>query len=244
MSGAQLLIINSLQGGGGHRVGRIFSCYNDVYWYSHDNNGFQPWEFALNTKVKEAQFSKMHYDRLLSDGTRVPLIGSRIEKYWDNENWYYNWLAIMSKLKLPKKYITYVVHDSPEYLRRLFPKSYIVNLICDPKDATDHHMKTSANFRIDFKLAGQRPNYKSKWVKLSDAILDLHNSATEKEAWEFINPKKSYYNHMLKINDNKNEKNIKEKSAANITIDKVSFDPTKIEDLGKLDVNYKRLMRS
>ena len=49
---------------------------------------------------------------------------------------------------------------------------------------------------------------------------------------------------MLKINNNKNEKNIKEKLAANITIDKVSFDPTKIEDLGKLDVNYKRLMRS
>ena len=81
MSGAQLLIINSLQGGGGHRVGRIFSCFNNVYWYGHDNNGWKPWEFALNTKLKEAQFSKMHYDRILSDGTPVPLIGSRIQKY-------------------------------------------------------------------------------------------------------------------------------------------------------------------
>ena len=67
MNGANLLIINSLQGGGGHRLGRIFSCFHDVYWYAHDNNGWKPWEFALNKEIgdiADAQtkdLSRMYY---------------------------------------------------------------------------------------------------------------------------------------------------------------------------------------
>ena len=244
MNGANLLIINALQGGGGHRLGRIFSCFNDVYWYAHDNNGWNPWEFALNKKVIEATFAKSHYDRILSDGSRVPLIGSRIEKYWDNEFWYYNWLSIMSTLNLPDQYITYVVHDSPKYLRRLFPKSYIVNLIGDPADATEHHMNTSAKFRIDYKFKGQLPNYKSEWVILRDSLIKINNRTTAQQAWEHAHPHEKYYDYILKDNTDSNKKNIKEKDYANVNVEYKSFDPTIIEDLGSLDVNYKRLMRS
>ncbi len=243
MNGAHLLIINSLQGGGGHRLGRIFCCYDNVYWYAHDNNGWNPWEFALNNNIKETKFARMHYDRILSDGSIVPLIGSRIEKYWDNEYWYYNWIKIMSNLDLPDQYITYVVHDNPKYLRRLFPKSYIVNLIGDPISATDHHMNTSAKFRINYKFEGQVPNYKSKWVKLRDELIKMSDQTTAQQAWEFMHPNKEYYDYILKDNIKSNKKNIEEKDYADLSVEYATFDPTKINTFGKLNANYKRLMR-
>jgi hypothetical protein len=242
MIGVKLLIINSLQGGGGHRLGRLFSCYKNVYWYKHPNNGLKPWEFAQNDKIKEAIFSKYHYDRILEDGTPIPLIGSRIEKYWDNSDWYYNWRQLMANIKLPKKYITYVVHDSPSYLRLYFPKAYIVNLLSDPDYATKRHMQTSANFRINFKLIGQRPNYKSVWVKKVDELLMINPDATESDLWEYMYGT-NYYDEMIKRNRNKNKINDAEKESADITIDLDSFDPQSLEDyFGKINANYKRLM--
>lgn len=243
MSGAQLLIINSLQGGGGHRLGRIFSCFNSVYWYAHENNGYNPWEFAHNDKIKEALFSKMHYDRLLPDGSMVPLIGSRIEKYWDNEDWIDNWKKIMGTLTLPKAYITYVIHDSPSYLRRLFPESFIVNLISDPVQATEHHLRTSGNFRIDFKHKGQRPDYDSEWVTAQKELLEMNKNATEKELWEYRHGT-NYESSMLELNEFYNQRNINEQDLADITVDWDTLDPLLYEDkLGKLDANYERLMR-
>lgn len=243
MSGANLLIINSLQGGGGHRLGRIFSCFENVYWYAHVNNGMHPWEFAQNDKIKEAQFSKMHYDRLLPDGTMVPLIGSRIEKYWDNEDWYHNWEKIISTLTLPSQYITYVVHDSPQYLRRLFPKSFIVNLISDPVVATHHHLRTSGNFRIDFKHKGQRPDYDSEWVMAQKKLLQINPDATEKDLWEYRYDM-NYEAGMLELNEYYNSINISEKKYSDITLYHETLDPLKYENqLGKLNVNYERLMR-
>jgi len=243
MSGAKLLIINSLQGGGGHRLGRILSCYENVYWYSHPNNGEYPWTFSTNDKIKEAAFSKYHYDRILEDGTRIPLIGSRIEKYWGNDDWLVNWKQLMANIVLPDKFITFVVHDSPSYLRRYFPKSVIVNLMSDPLLSTKRHMQTSANFRIDFKLEGQVPNYKSKWVKVRDALLELNKDATEKEAWTFINAGKNYEEHMKDYNLKANKKNFDERKDADYTISWNTFEPEFFQQyFGELDAHYERLL--
>jgi len=244
MSGARILIINSIQGGGGHRLGRIFSCYENIYWYSHPNNGLTPWTFATNGKLKEAAFSKYHYDRILEDGTRIPLIGSRIEKYWGNDDWLANWKQLMANIILPDKFITFVVHDSPTYLRRLFPRSVIVNLLSNDTDyATDRHMETSANFRIDYKFEGQIPKYKSKWVRTRDALLELNKDVTEKEAWSFMHPDQNYYEHMLKFNKESNTKNFIERKDADYTITWQTFQPDYFQEhFGKIDNNYRNLI--
>lgn len=242
MNGAKLLIINSLQGAGGHRLGRILSCFEDVYWYSHPNNGLEPWSLALNNKIKESAISKYHYDRILSNGESIPLIGSRIEKYWDSPKWYDNWLSIMNTLDLPDKFLTFVVHDSPKYLRSFFPEAFIVNLICDPDKSTDRHMNTSAKFRIDFKLKGQRPDYKSVWVKASEQLLSKNKNATEADLWEYMY-KTDHYQGMKIKNREANKLNFKEKSYANITLD---YESLKLYDLekyfGVLDASHKRLL--
>jgi len=240
-----LLIINSLPGSGGHRLGRIFSCYDSVHWYSHDCNGDYPWTFKKNDTVKEAEFSKYHYDRILKDHVYVPTIGGRIKKYWDNEFWFRNWHRIMSNLPLPNGYLTFIVHDNPKYLRRLFPESIIVNLISNPEEASERHLNTSANYRIDYKLKGQLPNYRSKWVKARDELLKINPNATEKDIWMYQNNSsyQDYCKHIKIEIQKKNELNILEKSYADITLSWYNFDPLKYQEiLGPINENYNLLL--
>jgi len=237
-----LLIINSLQGSGGHRLGRIFSCYEKVYWYSHPNNGTHPWTFAENSHIKEAGFSRFHYDRLLPDGSCIPLIGSRIRKYWDSEEWFNNWKILVSNLLLTSQFYTIVVHDSPKYLRQMFKDSYIISLLSDPTESAKRHMSTSANFRIDFKMTNQRPKYESDWVKKANLLLASNPSATEKDLWEQYNSG-NYYDYVLQKTKESNELNKTEALYSNATVSWDTIDFNLLTDhFGKLDDNYKKLL--
>lgn len=250
MSGAahinsKLLIINSLSGGMGHRLGRIMSCYDKVHWYSHPNNGYHPWEFASTDAVRESAFSKYHYDRILPDGKHLPLIGSRIEKYWDNKYWLENWYDLISVMDLPDGYLTYVVHDSPMYVRDRFPESIIINLIGDPMSATKRHMATSAKFRIDYAMDDQLPRYRSEWVKTRDRLLVSNPSATVEDLWIYSNggTSEDYEAYVLASNRDANLRNIDESAFANITVEWDSFDPNSHVDLlGAIDERYAMLM--
>lgn len=250
MSGAphissKLLIINSLSGGGGFRLGRILSCHEKVYWYSHPDNGSQPWTFATTDAVKETAFSRYHYDRILPDGTYLPLIGSRIEKYWDNEGWLENWHATMRGMDLPAGYLTYIVHDSPAYLRKRFPDSLIFNLIGDANLATKRHMMTSANFRIDYAMDGQLPTHKSEWVKDRDALLARNPTATVKDLWMYKHggTLDDYEACVFDSNKAANIRNMEERSFADVTLEWDSVDPSiHTGILGRIDERYETLM--
>lgn len=232
-------------GGRGYRLGRILSCYEKVYWYSHPDNGWYPWTFATTNVIKEIDFSKYHYDRILPDDTYLPLIGSRIEKYWDNEDWLDNWHELMAKINLPAGYLTYVVHDSPAYLRKRFPKSIIFNLIGDPSKATDHHMNTSANFRIDYLLENQIPSYRSNWVRVRDELLLINPDAREKDLWlyKYGGTVNDYRQSVLESNMCANQRNLDEQSFSNVTVSLDSFDPVAYENiLGKIHERYITLL--
>ena len=72
----------------------------------------------------------------------------------------------------------------------------------------------------------------------------MYDKINEQQAWELSHPDKNYYFYMLDNNKKSNQKNIKQKKYADLNIEYTSFDPTIIKDLGSLDANYKRLMRS
>lgn len=240
----KLLIITGLQGSGVHRLGRIMSCYENVHWYAHTDNGETPWTFSTTDKVKEAGFSKYHYDRIIADNNYLPLIGSRIEKYWDNDGWISNWYKIMSQFDLPNTYLTYIVHDSPKYLRELFPNSFIVNLITSPEYATARHLATSAKFRINYILENQLPSYESKWVKSRNQMLLINPNATVSELWCYTNAASydEYVNTILTENHTLNKKYIDEQEYADVTTSWDTFDPLTYERyFGRIDINYKSL---
>ena len=209
----KLLFINCIQGAGAFRLGRVLSCSENVYWYAHNDNGQTPWEFHdpdtdPESTLLEAEFSRFHFDRLVKNDQNdrrvyIPIVGSKIEKYWDNRNWIHRWYELMSNIEIPEpeKYLLFIVHDSPKYLREIFPDSFIFNLIADPVIATKRHFNTSANYRIDYQFEGQRPDYKSKWVLQSEELLAINPNATERDLWMYVNnaTEQEYQTHMYTI---------------------------------------------
>lgn len=252
-----LLLLNCIQGASAFRLGRLLCCYENVYWYKHNDNGQYPWTFH-NPKTDdeslllESEFSQYHFDRLLrndQDDRRVfvPMVGSKIERYWGNTNWIYRWVDIMSKLDFPEpdKYLIIIVHDSPQYLRKIFPDSFIFNLISNPDVATQRHLKTSANYRINYQFEGQRPDYKTEWVERIESLLTINPDATDKELWMYNNKstEEEYETHMYKIQRQLNDKNLSESKFANITTTWDEFDPYKLETtFGKINDNFNKLL--
>jgi hypothetical protein len=54
------LFILANQGAGGHRLGRIISCFNNVYWYSSKHNGEHPWDVFFTEAVSGKNISQYH----------------------------------------------------------------------------------------------------------------------------------------------------------------------------------------
>jgi len=249
-----LLFINCIQGANGFRLGRVLSCYEHVYWYAHTDNGMTPWEFTTDPEstVYEANFAECHFDRLLEndhmgDRVYIPMVGSKIEKYWDNDEWINRWYEIMSNRIIPEpdKYLPFIVHDSPSYLRKIFPNCYIFNLISDPVVATKWHFQTSSNYRIDYTFEGQRPDYKSKWVQQIEEMLAINPKATQKDLWMHTNngTEQEYENYVYRIQEENNQRNLAEASAADITTTWADFDILALQTVfGKIHENYKLLI--
>ena len=58
-AGNNLLFISFEQGGGGHKIGRVLSCLPNVYWYSHKDNGINPWNVHfIHTEIRQRHASK------------------------------------------------------------------------------------------------------------------------------------------------------------------------------------------
>ena len=103
-------------------------------------------------------------------------------------------------------------------------------------------MTTSANFRIDYKLKGQRPEYKSNWVEASEQLLNTNKDATEADLWNYMY-KTDHYIGMKKKNREANSLNLKEKSYANITLDYENLQLHELEKyFGVLDASHERLL--
>ena len=52
--------INFPQGSGGHMLGRMIACCENVEWYNHEQNNEHPW---LPYMGKDKNFSKMHFNK-------------------------------------------------------------------------------------------------------------------------------------------------------------------------------------
>lgn len=231
---SKLLFISCNHGAGGHRVGRIISSFDSVYWYSHPSNGILPQDVPEQKICKERLIANYHFDRRLSDDSMVPAIGERISLFWEDDGWLKNWNRIMNTLELPNQFITFVQHETPKQLREWFPESYIINFIDnDVEYSLKRHLKSSSNFRIDVKHIGQKPPYKNQHQKDIDHCLS-NSINTMRELWEYQNPNKDYVENerqkMILLNNERAE----QKSFSDHTM---SWEDFKLPDLGKFEMS-------
>lgn len=210
------LFILANPGAGGHRLGRIISCIDNVYWYSHDRNGINPWDVFFTDKVSGKNISQYHYDRLVGNQT-VPLLGERIEQWWNLEDidYFYNsiWTKEIEKFQsmLETKYIHWVLHDSPKHILARFPNAKIIALVDTDVDAVvDRYLETTAKFPCYYHHKNLKPNYLNDYATAVNSTIEFNDNATEFDLWAFKNgPNKRQYREFIHntITEDNNIKN-------------------------------------
>lgn len=197
----RLLFICASAGNGGHRLGRIVSCLDNVYWYSHKNNGSSPWDIFYNSTIKGKDISPYHYDRLTPQGM-IPLVGERIEKYWrlEDYSYYYDtvWVDLMSTAGadqiLKHQYLTWIVHDDPSSIKDRFPNSKIINLIDDDLEkVTDRYISTTALFPAYIDNKAFKPDYLTPYASMIEDIKLVNKFPTVRDVWAWEKYKTCFF---------------------------------------------------
>ena len=119
------IIINAPMGARGHQLGRLISSSTDVLWYDYFKNGTNPWNPSLGIGKTVSVF---HYDRRFKnsfgtgiDNFSVPPVLERATNIGE-EPYPYALLNDWSK-KIYPKHITFVVHDTLQNSKKLFPNA-------------------------------------------------------------------------------------------------------------------------
>lgn len=193
-----LIFITAPPGAGGHRLGRIVCGLQNVHWYRCRGNGRWPWSLFYSSSVKGREVSRYHYDRRTPQGM-IPLLGERIERYWDTQDLdhYYQqiWTGLMDQAGAEQilsqgQRLTWVLHDLPEPLLARFPKAQVINLVTDPGDVdalVERYLQTTALFPCWLDRQDCRPSYHTAWSGALAGLQDLNPRPTERDFWAWQN---------------------------------------------------------
>lgn len=239
----KLLFICANPGAGGYKLGRIISCFNNVFWYSNGRNGYTPWDIYQNDRVAGKNISGKHYDRYIGY-QMVPLAGERIECYWEQDDidTFYNtvWATEMLKsgaisIMDNDMYISWIVHDTPQYIRSRFPNAKIVNLFdTDIDQIAKRYLTTTSHFPVYFNKDTLKPTYLNDYARTLDELMTLNPKPRIKDLWMwkthqapiFDKECRSEYlediTKMLEVYNN--DKKIESPSYLSLTLDSLSVD--------------------
>jgi hypothetical protein len=250
------LFILANPGAGGHRLGRIISCLDNVYWYSAGRNGYSPWDVYAHDKVAGKSISEYHYDRYVGE-LQIPLVGERIEQYWNPEDVDMFYKDTWSKqIRHPEfmkiigaQYLHWVLHDLPENLLKRFPNSKIISLIDNSVNTTvNRYLETTANFPMYIRHTGLMPQYKNHRRSKLEELHKKDNSATEQDFWLFLNPDSTEKDFTKWVKNKLNNDNLIRKQFKSSQYMTVSWEDLDIEQVKifigakKVDENYKLLL--
>jgi hypothetical protein len=134
----------------GHYSARVLSSLPNIYWYSHPDNGINPWNVANYklSNIRQRQNSKFHFDRLVPNG-KLPPTHDYVADFFPNKEQYYTevfWPHFNQLTQDIKQDIIYCTHSMPSELDPYFPKSKYINIRWDPDEAARRFLMVSAAF--------------------------------------------------------------------------------------------------
>lgn len=185
------IFISSEQGTNCHRIARVIATMPCMYWYSSEGNGTNPWNISkVNNK------NKHYFDRTTPKGI-LPPTHDYIEKYVPNEKQYYK---IFDELFTQAggddiinngQRVIYCTHSMPNKLLEHFPNSLIINIVHDPKSATDNYFNLATtdtdinkHSGIDFK--------DNEYSTFLNILKGRKEDLTIADVWAFERKKKFY----------------------------------------------------
>tara|TARA_B100000927_G_scaffold106112_1_gene85859 strand:+ start:2678 stop:3406 length:729 start_codon:yes stop_codon:yes gene_type:complete len=148
------ITLNFPQGSGGHMLGRMIACCENVAWYDHEQNNDHPW---LPYMGKDKDFSKMHFNKrfkgakpkgLDPDYTIPPVLSFARSRGItttpaDIQAW---------KKKLYPNHFIYTLHDNLDETKKFFdPAQYIVVIPDDVELLIERWMRSSYYYFVDPK---------------------------------------------------------------------------------------------
>lgn len=232
------LFILANQGAGGHRLGRLISKLDSIYWYASKKNGMTPDDVFYDSApgaVLGKSISEYHYDRLVGDDM-VPLVGGRIEVWWNSEDTdlFYNtvWKSRMTKFSniLETQYLHWIIHDTPLPLLTRFSNAKVISLIdTDVESVADRYLRTTAKFPAYYRLPGLKPEYKNQYAMDVDAIETIKPKATLQDLWEYQNPGQDHEQFIRDTLRSNNDERIKIDHPRHLKITWNDLDLTTIE---------------
>lgn len=260
----KLIFVVASAGGGGHRLGRIVCCFNNVFWYEAIRNGKYPWRIFSSDEVKGKNISPYHFDRRTSTNM-IPLLGERIERFWYKNDLDYlysvNWKSEMDKagadlIIKDDKYLVWVVHDLPEYLLEKFPNAKIINLVdTDVNKVIDRYLKTTAFFPVSIENKNLKPDYNNEYATLLLELEKINPYPTYRDFWAWENKGSTvfqdsmleeYKTYISKIFNYQHEKRIKNcPEYLSVSWDNLDIDAIKnYIGASTINENYSSLIKS
>jgi hypothetical protein len=267
----KLIFVIASPGGGGHRLGRIICCFDNVFWYEAIRNGKYPWRIFPSDAVKGKTISSFHFDRRTATNM-IPLVGERIERFWNDNDLYtlYStvWDAQMDaagagEIINSNKSLVWVIHDTAEYILSKFPNAKIINLVDSNIDyIIDRYLKTTALFPIAIENKKLKPPYVNNHAKLLDELVEARSTTllrnvepTYRDFWAWENKQqleytndlddeyKSYVSNLL---TQQHVERIKESPKyINVTWDNLNIDLIRrFINATSIDENYKSLLKN
>lgn len=198
LDGSRLIFISFEQGNKGHRVGRVISCLPDIHWYSHKDNGINPWNIHFkHTDIRQRYASKYHYDRLVPKGALPPL-HDYVKDFIPDEEYYYNrffyprFEKMGGRELMKKNRLVFCTHEHPIKLNKRFPKAKIINLIGDDYTIASRYTETTALFPGHVKMkwiGGENTVYGKKLQTISK---ELGSDFTVRDIWAWDKYKTKY----------------------------------------------------
>jgi hypothetical protein len=254
----KLLFVLASPGGGGHRLGRLVSCLNNVHWYSHAFNGLQPYDVSYNNIVNGKDISPYHFDRLYNNRI-IPVVGERLERYFDSadhDKVYKLWNDYMNTTDidqiLSNKYLLYVLHDNPADILNRFPNCKIINLIdVDIESTADRYIKTTALFPIHINSINPRPWYINAFNKKITELCSMVDKPTYRDYWAYITYNTlyvddyvmEYKDYVIKIITEHNNSLITDYRVMNTTWESIDVDELiQFINAVSIDSNYTKLL--
>ena len=226
-----IVFVSFENGGGGHRFARTIAACDCIYWYSHQDNGINPWNInTKHTTIRQRKVAPAHFDRIVPNG-KLPPTWDYVKDFFPFPEYYYRLFNKEFDRLAPKtqQSFVYCTHSKPSELLQWFPACKVINLIHDIDSLVERYLQTTANFPGWIRMADLVPEDNRHLVFL-ECMRNIKKDFTVSDIWaqkthgtlfksEYYEEYKAnvrntlYYNMQDRINtDNKLVLNVRDKN--------------------------------
>lgn len=189
-------------GGRGHHIARVLACLPGIHWYSHPDNGVQPWNIhsAQYSTINRRQVAPRHFDRLI-DGQQLPPTWDYAQGFFPDPDQYYAdvfWPRLHAVAGDIQDRLLYCTHSLPKDLVRNFDHAWIINVTIPPEQIVQRYLETTAIFPGYLRFASL-VDADNPYHRFLERLQSQRAGFTVRDVWAKINYDEWYSDDMESV---------------------------------------------